>query len=79
MDQPQAGRQEGLQPNGAGRRLLKGQALGFLVPGQMRRDDDVDQPLGQCAHHRLAVGLGAQRRVELEEAPIVRDVELVQG
>ena len=72
------GRQQRLEPDGAARGLLEGQALLLLVLRGVERADDVDQPLGQRLDHRHPVVLGAQRRRELEEGAVVADVELVQ-
>src|SRR5690606_5007799 len=73
------GGEQGLQPHRTGRRLVIRQPLVFGRGGGVGGDDDVDQARRQRRDQRLAVALGAQRRVELGEGAVIADVELVEA
>ena len=78
MDEAQGGREQGLEPDGAVRRLGEGQPLVLNILWIVVRDDHVDGAVGQRLDHRLPVVLVAQRRRELQEGAVIADVVLVE-
>ena len=78
MDEAQGGREQGLEPDGAVRRLGEGQPLVLHILWIVVRDDHVDGAVGQRLDHRLPVVLVAQRRRELQEGAVIADVVLVE-
>ena len=68
----------GLQPGHPHRRLLEGDLLFLGCVGGVVGGDALDRAVAQALDQRLAVGLGAQRRVHLE-APRVEAADLLVG
>ena len=71
-------RQQGFEGDSTRGGFLEGQALAFLVLRRVHGRDDVDQPAAHCLRYRNPVVFIAQRRLQLEEGPVVRHVQRVE-
>ncbi len=79
MMQAKCGRQHGLEPDCPIGSLAEGQALGVDVLRIMRGDDDVDLAPSPAHRPSPCVVFRAQRRIELEEGPVLADVVFVEA
>ena len=78
MDKFQRDRQQGLQADATRLGLGEGHPLAVLILRPVVGDDGVDRAILESLDDRLAILLGAQRRHELAEGPVVADRQVVQ-